>query len=187
MQICFSDIFPSWVKSLSNLTTYKKRSHKKSHDNQTKKNLVPCERLTKIWQLLAIQYFPNCTELNTYVIGWSTRKQKRTLASCSIEKRMVRVARELNYPELHIWLEPLVYHEMCHAVLGKDIPIRHRKRCWHGAEFKNLESQHPQILLLDQWIKNGGWSQTVRSDRAKRARKTFKAHISQGAVQSQLK
>lgn len=125
--------------------------------------------LSAIWNDLLQKYFPERGDLKSYTVGWSNRSQKRVLASCSPRQRRVRVARELKYPQYQEWLEPLLYHELCHAVIGEQV-VRHAgKRCWHGAEFKALEKRHPKTEQLNLWIGSGGWRAAVRSDRAKRA------------------
>lgn len=123
--------------------------------------------LKYLWKRVRKQWFPDRPEIDHYTVCWSTRPQKRTLASCNVKTKRVLVARELNYPQHRNWLEPLLYHEMCHAVLG--YVQRKSKRVWHGKEFKSLEMQHPLIKDLDLWIKAGGWQIAVRSDRGKRA------------------
>lgn len=123
--------------------------------------------LKPIWLKLRVEYFPNRPDLDSYSVRWSTRRQRRVLASVSITHRHVSVAKELAVSELHLWLEPLLYHEMCHAVIGEDVPIRRRKRQWHGELFRKLESQHPKIDELNKWIKSGGWSRAVRSHRTR--------------------
>ncbi len=135
--------------------------------------------LLKIWDKLKQEYFPTHQELNKYQIAWSTRAQKRTLASCNIQYKRVVVARELNYPNYQQWLEPLIYHEMCHAVIGFNVKKNRKGRAWHGAEFKNLERQHPQMAEFDLWAKSGGWLTAVRSDRGRRvAARRFKIKLS---------
>ncbi|MCB0310094.1 MAG: SprT-like domain-containing protein [Bdellovibrionales bacterium] len=114
-------------------------------------------------------YFPERTDLDAYQVSWSKRRQKRTLASVNIEKKRVNVARELNDIRYAVWLEPLLYHEMCHAVLGEGVRRSNGGYAWHGPEFKSLEKRHPEIKSLDQWIKAGGWQRAVRSDRSRRA------------------
>jgi len=130
--------------------------------------------LHKTWRALRAEWFPEAPELDDYAICWSSRRQKRTLASCSLETRRIRVARELSYAEHRVWLGPLLYHEMCHAYLARGGPVRDnpaakRRACGHGAEFKAIERRFPGIAALDAWIKGGGWMRAVRSDRAKRA------------------
>ncbi len=125
--------------------------------------------LFKIWSKLHLEYFPHNLTLSNYRINWSTRGQKRTLASCNIQYQRVVVARELNYEHYQQWLEPLIYHEMCHAVIGFNVKKTRNRRSWHGAEFKHLEKQHPQMAEFDLWAKSGGWMTAVRSDRARRA------------------
>lgn len=131
-------------------------------------------QLQGIWLSLIENYFPDRNDLADYAVVWSVRSQLRTLASCNISARKVIVARELNHPSHLRWLNPLLYHEMCHAVLGENVPKRNGKRRWHGKEFKVLERQHAGIELLDEWIKQGGWSRAVRSDRSRRAHRQRK-------------
>lgn len=119
--------------------------------------------LLQLWKTLRAHHFPDRCDIDSYIIVWSARSQKRTLASCNINRRRVIVARELNYDQYRRWLSPLLYHEMCHAVLGNTV-----KR-WHGPEFKALEKRHPEMKSFDAWVKNGGWATAIRSDRAKRA------------------
>lgn len=126
-------------------------------------------RLSAIWNELQLCYFPDRNDLQSYSISWSKRSQKRTLACCNSSRRCVRVARELDYPDFELWLAPLLYHEMCHAVLERNVSRSAKGTLWHGPEFKALEKQHPKISALHDWIKAGGWSKAVRSDRAKRA------------------
>lgn len=99
------------------------------------------------------------------------------LASCNISQRRVTVARELNYANLQHWFEPLLFHEMCHAVLADTIKAHLGRRPWHGAEFKALESRHPQVAALHKWMKEGGWKHAVRSDRARRRSRASKHSI----------
>ncbi len=134
-----------------------------------RQELTSSVELLNQWRSIRQQYFPDRPEIDQYLIVWSTRPQKRTLASCSMSKKMVRVAREMRHPDLQKWLEPLLYHEMCHAVLGLNVEKKHGKRHWHGRSFKNLERQHPAMAQLDAWIKSGGWARAVRSDRSRQA------------------
>jgi hypothetical protein len=120
------------------------------------------ELLKIIWDRLVDEYFPDHQNLKNYSLLWSKRVQTRCLASCNIERRIVRVARSMKLTEARIYLEPLLYHELCHAVAGIRI-VRGRRRV-HTREFKILERRHPMIPMLDQWIKNGGWSKAVRRD-----------------------
>ena len=125
--------------------------------------------LFSIWKQVAEEYFPDNEHLLQYVVYWSDRKQLRTLASCSISLKKIRVAQELNYTPHHQWLPALLYHEMCHAVLGDSIRRKGEKTRWHGPEFRALEKQHPGIEALDHWIKSGGWATAVRSHRSRAA------------------
>lgn len=133
--------------------------------------------LFQVWLNTRKAYFPNRPDLDEYVVCWSSRSQLRTLASCSIERRRVVVARELNNEQVFKWLEPLLYHEMCHAYLGMEVSKSGNKFQWHGKEFKALEKRHPMIRPFDAWVKDGGWSSAIRSDRAKRAHAIRKAEI----------
>lgn len=122
--------------------------------------------LLAIWQDLRRRWFPEREDLEYYTVRWSNRPQKRTLACCNVYAKRVTVARELRYPALSCWLSPLLYHEMCHAYLGELIDKRTNRRRWHGPEFRQLERRNPAICDLDRWIKQGGWAEAVRSDRA---------------------
>ncbi len=113
-----------------------------------------------IWHKLVYKYFPNQSNLLNYKIVWSNRPQKRVLASCNIEKRIVRVAPAMRLDESRPYLEALIYHELCHAVVG--IGYKNGRRDIHSKNFKQLESLHPEIKNLDQWIKEGGWIKAVR-------------------------
>jgi hypothetical protein len=79
------------------------------------------------------------------------------------------VARALDRPELKWALEALIYHEMCHAVVGIKKSINGKRNRIHGREFYELERQHPGIEQLDLWIKSGGWQKVVRSYSSHRA------------------
>lgn len=127
--------------------------------------------LEQIWTEVAKSYFPDRPELREFKVVWSRRRQKRVLASITVDRKLVRVARELNHPDYSKFLEPLLYHEMCHAVVGDKIEKRGRKRLWHGPSFKNLENQHPDINNLQKWIREGGWAQAIRRDRARISKK----------------
>ena len=126
-------------------------------------------QLVSIWTALRAHYFPERADLDSFLVCWSTRPQKRTLASCNIRRRKVVVASELRSDLHRRWLSPLLYHEMCHAVLGDTIGRRGGKRAWHGAEFKALERRNPEIAELDAWIRSGGWRHAVRSARSRAA------------------
>jgi len=126
--------------------------------------------LKVIWDNLIDHYFPDGQQLKKYTVRWSTRRQKRTLGSCSITKHTVRIARELMHAQFSEWVEPILYHELCHAYLGKNIQRENGKRAWHGKEFRALERRHPATLPLNAWIKSGGWGKAVRVDRASNRR-----------------
>lgn len=125
--------------------------------------------LQSVWQALREEFFPDRSDLDDYTISWSSRPQKRVLASCNIRHRRVIVARELFEPAACRWVSPVVFHEMCHAVLGESVTTTTGRRLWHGREFRNLEALHPDIPALNLWIKSGGWAMAVRSYRAKAA------------------
>lgn len=149
-----------------------------------------CPQLTVLWAALIRHYFPDRTDLLEYSLHWSLRRQKRTLASCNIVRHKVLVAQELKHPDYERFLPALLYHELCHAVLGLSIRSN-GKTPWHGREFKALECRHPEIEHLNNWIKTGGWRQAVRRHRGRssaqaritkvrrprRARKTFFARV----------
>lgn len=125
------------------------------------------EELKSLWLELRKEYFPERSDLDDYCVTWSSRRRKRTLAVCHYNERSVSVARELRHPESRQWLSPLLYHEMCHAVLGCIGKSAEGRRVYHGPVFRKLESRHPGIQDLDSWIASGGWLSAVRSDRAR--------------------
>jgi len=124
--------------------------------------------LRQIWLGVRRQWFPERPEIDEYVITWSRRRQKRTLGTCFPTRKRVVIALELQDPEYHCWLEPLIYHEMCHAVLGRQAD-RNGRNIWHGPDFKALERRHPGSKSLDDWIRTGGWARVVRRARARSA------------------
>ncbi|NLF25578.1 MAG: SprT family zinc-dependent metalloprotease [Deltaproteobacteria bacterium] len=128
--------------------------------------------LQQIWDNLIDNYFPEQKQLTSYTVAWSKRRQKRTLASCSVSRRRISVARELNHPACQALLEPLLYHELCHAYLAQFKYLRHGKR------FQTLEALHPKMRELQDWIQTGGWAKAVRSDRARRAHARRKGYTS---------
>lgn len=123
--------------------------------------------LTAIWRNLVQRYFPQCGHLHDYELYWSPRQQRRVLASCCPARKRINVAKELNDPRWHEFLEPLLYHELCHAVIGENGSSTSGKWRWHGRQFRELESRHPDIQKLNAWIEGGGWNRAVRSSRAK--------------------
>lgn len=141
------------------VNTIKNSSNSYSSQSAAAKNSDPL--LYDLWLTLRKEYFPERSDIDGYQIVWSTRDQKRTLASCSLNRNKVRVAKELNAPALQHLLPPLLYHEMCHAYLGRSVSR------YHGREFKELEERHPQTPYLKEWIKKGGWRSAVRSDRSR--------------------
>jgi hypothetical protein len=123
--------------------------------------------LKDLWVRIRMEYFPAQTELDDYTIYWVERIQLRVLGTCNYERRVVRISRALDHPELVRQLEALIHHEMCHAALGKP-PRKNGRRVIHGHEFRALENTHPDKAFLDDWIKSGGWSSAVRSYRMRR-------------------
>ena len=119
--------------------------------------------LKNLWATLIQQYFPERTDLLSYTVKWSARRQKRTLGSCNITRSLVNMARELRHPEASEWIEAVLYHELCHAVLGKEVLSHCGRKAWHGAEFKELEARHPRSAELKAWITSGGWHRMVRN------------------------
>ena len=126
---------------------------------------VPDERLSQLWRELQSSFFPDRTDILAYRLVWSARPQRRTLASCNVTRHVVRVARELDSEQGAPYLAPVIYHEMCHAVLGKTGTVSGRNS-WHGPQFKELESRHPDMVALKNWMKSGGWAQLVRRFRS---------------------
>ncbi len=131
--------------------------------------------LHQVWKDLRKEYYPDRPELDSYTVSWSSRRQKRVLASCNIRQHRVVVARELFEPAAARWIAPVLYHELCHAVLGEDVISPSGRRLWHGIEFRALEARHPDIPALNMWIRSGGWAMAVRSDRARSAWRSRKA------------
>ena len=127
------------------------------------------EFLHNLWTNLRAEYYPDRPELDSYVVAWSSRAQKRVLASCNIRRRRVVVAKELFEPTACRWIAPVLYHELCHAVIGEGVHLQSGKRQWHGAEFRSLEARHPDISAMNAWIRSGGWAMAVRSHRARQA------------------
>lgn len=129
------------------------------------------EFLHTVWRSLRSEFFPDHAHIDSYTVTWSARPQKRVLASCNIRAQRVVVARELFEPSAARWIAAVLYHEMCHAVIGESVRVsRAGKRQWHGAEFRALEARHPDIPALNAWIATGGWAMAVRSNRARRGR-----------------
>jgi hypothetical protein len=128
------------------------------------------EFLLTVWRSLRSEFFPDHEQIDNYTVAWSSRPQKRVLASCNIRAKRVVVARELFEPSASRWIAAVLYHEMCHAVIGEQVHrSRSGKRLWHGAEFRRLEARHPDIAALNIWISTGGWTMAVRSNRSRLA------------------
>ena len=132
-----------------------------------RKTRTPDGALEARWKTIRAEWFPDREDLDSYSVYWSTRRQRRVLASCNIRRKLISVAQEMNDPEYFELLTPLLYHEMCHAVLGEDVQRYGSKRAWHGHEFKALEKRHPGIAVLDTWIRSGGWARAVRRHRTR--------------------
>lgn len=114
--------------------------------------------LFPIWTQLQETYFADRIDLLSYEVRWSTWQQKRTLASCNVARRRVVVAPQLRAPEMSEWLEPILFHEMCHAAIGHDVEVRGGKRLVHGPQFNELVAKHPKTAALTEWLKSGGWA-----------------------------
>lgn len=118
--------------------------------------------LKAVWLRLREMYFPERQDIDDYCITWGRRAaQKNTLASCNVGRRKVNVARQLAMPGISKWLDAVIYHEMCHAIIGTEVERKKGKRKWHGREFKSLEHRHPDIPDLNLWLKSGGWHRTT--------------------------
>ncbi len=136
--------------------------------------------LHQVWKELRKEYYPDRPDLDSYIVAWSSRRQKRVLASCNVRQHRVVVARELFEPSAVRWIAPVLYHELCHAVLGEDVTSASGRRLWHGVEFRALEARHPDIPALNMWIRSGGWAMAVRSHRARSAWRARKAQAIAG-------
>jgi hypothetical protein len=156
----FALVFPSRVKAARTSPRSRPENFKEGGDQSD-------PGLKGLWLEVRQDFFPARPDLDEYIVTWSRRRQRRVLASCNIRLRKVLVARELNHPPCTKWLRPLLYHEMCHAYLGEKIEKRGGKRAWHGKEFRSLEARHPEIPLLDEWIRSGGWRSAVLSERSR--------------------
>jgi len=133
-----------------------------------KKKIVKIQsdpHLLSIWKELQEEFFSSEKNLLEYSVSYSQRRQKRVLGSCNITDKKIKIAKELKDPEFHMWLAPLLYHEMCHAVLDRNIPKKNGKRLWHGATFKAIEKRHPKMKEFNSWVKSGGWIKAVRKER----------------------
>ena len=150
---------------LSFFSLFRKTSPRVNLDFQTESDSL----LYPIWCDLQEEYFPSLRRIQDYRLEWSKRNQLRTLATCHIDKKKVIVARELNTTECQCWLPPLLYHEMCHAVIGRKLSRDRRKHIWHGPEFRALEAAHPEMAAFNAWVKDGGWQKAIRSHRARQA------------------
>ncbi len=130
------------------------------------------EFLLTVWRNLRQEFFPDRLDVDDYIVTWSSRPQKRVLASCNIRRRRIIVAQELFEPAASRWIAPVLYHEMCHAVIGEGVHLSQSgKRQWHGRQFRQLEAKHPDIEAMNAWIATGGWALAVRSHRARQARR----------------
>jgi len=136
--------------------------------------------LHQVWTELRKEYYPERPDLDSYVVAWSARNQKRVLASCNIRRHRVVVAKELFEPSAVRWIAPVLYHELCHAVLGEEVISASGRRLWHGVEFRALEARHPDIPALNLWIRSGGWAMAVRSHRSRMAWNNRKARAMVG-------
>lgn len=140
-------------------------SLKKTYKKSSNQNPYPLPDIEGLWKKIRMEYFPLDSAVDLYEVSWSKRRQKRTLASCNLSKRKITVAKELAEDRYIDILEPLLYHEMCHAIIGTNVQRTNGKRQWHGRQFKYLESLHPKIPHLNHWIKSGGWLSAIRRER----------------------
>lgn len=140
------------------------KANEKAEQEQVPKDVaaeLEHSELFGVWKKIRAEYFPEREDLDHYRVTWSKRNQTSNLASCNAQKRRVVVARAMELKECLPYLEPLLYHEMCHAYLGP--PKRTRGRnVYHGPDFKALEIKHPKIKELNHWIKSGGWGSAVK-------------------------
>ncbi len=146
-------------------TKRKTRTRRKTHPRAS----VSDPFLHQVWTELRKEYYPDRADLDSYTVAWSARQQKRVLASCNVRRHRVVVAKELFEPSAVRWIAPVLYHELCHAVLGEDVTSAGGRRLWHGVEFRALEARHPDIPTLNIWIRSGGWAMAVRSHRSRSA------------------
>lgn len=161
-------LFDSIISKIPFIGKKNSQSKRKPNNISKQKQFKNDPNLKALWCQIRKKFFPDRADLDEYTVYWSKRSQLRTLASCNIEDKRVAVAKELNYQDLRKWLEPLLYHEMCHAFLGHTVAGSRGKRGrWHGREFRDLEARHPGCEALDKWIRSGGWLSAVRSARAK--------------------
>lgn len=154
------------------LKTNTARSIISTRRRTTAKKTKSDEFLMTVWRNLRNEFFPDHKEIDEYTVTWSARPQKRVLASCNIRRRKIVVAREMFQPSASRWIAPVLYHEMCHAVIGEGVHLSQSgKRLWHGKQFRQLEARHPDIAAMNTWISTGGWAMAVRSYRAQLARR----------------
>jgi len=155
-----------------NLKRVSKRIVKRGNDSR-KRPAKSDDFLITVWRNLRAEFFPNQPEIDEYTVCWSSRPQKRVLASCNIRRKKVVVARELFQPSASRWIAAVLYHEMCHAVIGEGVHLsQNGKRLWHGKQFRQLEALHPDIKAMNTWISTGGWAMAVHSHRAQLARRS---------------
>lgn len=158
---------------LNQTTKIAKVKAKQSSNRKVK--LAAKDELNQLWCNVRAAYFPDRSDIDDYRVIWSMRRQTRSLATCNVHTKKVNVAHAMNRPEYQAYLEALLYHEMCHAVLG-EAKIVNGRRVIHGREFKMLERRHPGIKPFDAWIKAGGWRQAVRREgQARRWRRSAMA------------
>ena len=128
-------------------------------------NIAPEDRLRALWRELIGRYFPERSDLLDYKVCWINRSTRTVLGTCHSEKRIVRVSRALEPNDR--MLEAVLYHELCHAVLGVPKRVRGR-RVMHGREFYTIERRHPDSSALDDWIKSGGWRKAAAAYKRKK-------------------
>lgn len=152
------------------LTNAKNSTRQSSQKPRKRQKRASDEFLLTVWLKLRKEFFPDHPHIDQYTVTWSARPQKRVLASCNIQRQRVVVAQELFEPSASRWIAPVLYHEMCHAVIGEGVHLSQSgKRLWHGQQFRQLEARHPDIKAMNAWIATGGWAMAVRSHRARQA------------------
>lgn len=170
-QIFFDLRYEIFKRSVSNSVSQKlkttKRKKTKTQATNTKV-IVPSSfsqetTLKTIWNNLLKKHFPDRLDLKKYRLVWSKRRRTASLASCNTEKKRILIAQVMKQKECLPYLEALVYHEMCHAALGKP-KVVHGRRSIHGKDFHKLERKHLGIKFLNKWIKAGGWRAAVKKE-----------------------
>jgi hypothetical protein len=107
--------------------------------------------LEKIFRTLNQQYFSS--KLPAVNIGWSHRKNFRRLGSYDGSRKLIRISRILDQPNIpEFVVRGIVYHEMLHAIH----PIQQRKhrRMVHSPDFKRDEKKFESFTAVQKWLKD---------------------------------